>query len=181
MRLSTSHGEIQFQGHPKSALKCFQCMASGQHWETSLSQRVMVGSQEMVGEETHVSRDAVKLNDKEAPLWSVGMPLVGRWHVGRKSLITLIRLCHRLVLRSKTCPRPCPFLERDPHPAWPVWLREFIPEARGHHGLLLRRGSGHGAKSSWPFTLGQGWGGPFHAFPISKGHWISLPEHWESS
>lgn len=78
MRLATSHGKIQFQGHPKSALKCFQCMASGQHWETSLSQRVRVGSQEMVGEETHISRDAVKLNNKEAPLWSVGMPLVGR-------------------------------------------------------------------------------------------------------
>lgn len=35
-------------------------------------QRVIVGSQEMVGEETHISRDGARLNGKEKPLWAEG-------------------------------------------------------------------------------------------------------------
>ena len=45
--------------------------------------------------------------------------------------------------------------ERDPQPDGLVWLSKFTSEAKDLDDLLLRRGTGHGGKSSWVFFLGQ--------------------------
>ena len=116
-------------------------------------------AQSRMGEETHLTRDVPKLNSKEILLWAGTKPPVGRSDSNeddQRCLCPSLNETHTGIDLFDQQVHP-----RGPRPGWPA------SEER----------SGQGAKSSQPFFLGQGWSVPFHAFQISKGQCISLPEH----
>ena len=75
--LATSHGEIQLLGTPRVSSQA----RSGHGLSLSLGDISLLaghlGSRVMVGEEIHISRDVIKLNGTEGPLWVGRRPPVG--------------------------------------------------------------------------------------------------------